>query len=155
MSAHQPIHPTQEQIDSAVQEIRAIMQEAGPLHFARMAALDERIILALGDQLESLRAQIERLTELRDALTESLESMGGIPMTDRLAAALNESRTVIVWQEVVPPQEIDAAWNEYATRFHDMISEEPEADLEVFSAGFRAGVAWSRTKDSKKGGPHA
>lgn len=153
MSAHQPIHPTQEQIDSAVQEIRAIMQEAGPLHFARMATLDERIILALGDKLVSLRAELARLTELRAALTESLESMGGIPMTDRLAAALDESRTVIVWQEEVNPAEIDVAWNEYATRFRDMLSEEPDADLEVFSAGFRAGASRrSRSPQSAKGG---
>lgn len=38
--------------------------------------------------VEEVRAEVQRLTELRDALVESMGTEGGIPMTDRLADAL-------------------------------------------------------------------
>jgi hypothetical protein len=39
------------------------------------------------------------------------------------------------------PEDIDAAWNDFATLNSGMLSDEPEADLEVFAAGYRAGAS--------------
>lgn len=73
-----------------------------------------KVGLALLAERDRLEAKVQRLTELRDALVESLESMGGIPMTDRLAAALDESRTVIEWRELADPPKADG-WMPIAT----------------------------------------
>ena len=148
MSATQPIHPSQEQIDREVSDIRAIMADAGPLHFARIATMDERVTLALADQVADLRSHVLRLTELRDALVESLDTMGGIPMTDRLAAALDESRTVILWHDarrsdagrVEVPEPSEEEWREIAARMH------ATDDLPTFLAGASSYGLWLRSR---------
>lgn len=65
------------------------------------------------------------------------------------ASRLSSPNAVVGGVPEPTPDDIDAAWNEYAERYPDMLSEDPDADLEVFSAGYRAGA--SRLSSIKPG----
>ena len=144
MSSHQPIHPSREQIESLVKDIRVMMLEAGSLHFAQTATMPERVVLALADQLAYVRGMMAgQEIELRSREENERVWRFKVESRDLAIQELQEGLAALKKGVEVSPPDIDAAWNEYATRYRDMLSDDPDSDLEIFSAGFRAGATRS------------
>lgn len=77
-----------ELVEAKIPAVLEMDDEIVTLRMERDEARATNARLREGVKSVQLSAEVRRLTELRDALVESMGTEGGIPMTDRLADAL-------------------------------------------------------------------